>query len=271
MLKGRNPTQEPDMPEMRRRRAGLLVAVTLLLGAGPAVAADGEVLISQAQANAGNVTPGDTAGFPITLSRSGKYKLSGSLDVPAGQYGLLITADNVSVDLNGFMIAGTDGLAETGIYARRRNGVTIMNGTISGMRQWGILIGDYTDDPGGRLASVAKLRLTSNGGGLLLGDDARIVKSTISANAYKGIYCKSRCLIEGNVVTTNAYDAAVILSDGGTVLGNVIASNSAGGIAVIAGKAGYGNNVLVGNNGGNAQTSGSLVPFHPNACLPACP
>src|SRR5262245_6979065 len=37
--------------------------------------AEGEILITQAKANAGGITPADTAGFPVTLSAPGSYRL----------------------------------------------------------------------------------------------------------------------------------------------------------------------------------------------------
>lgn len=55
----------------------------------------------------GNVTPGDSAGFPVTISLPGSYRLSGNLTVPdADTDAILITADNITLDLNGFTIAG---------------------------------------------------------------------------------------------------------------------------------------------------------------------
>jgi hypothetical protein len=41
------------------------------------------VLIDQNRALAGNVTPGDNPGFPVTLSLPGSYRLSGNLTAPA--------------------------------------------------------------------------------------------------------------------------------------------------------------------------------------------
>src|SRR5690242_21281609 len=70
-------------------------------------AVDGVVLINQNTALAGNVTPGDTPGFPVTIAAPGSYKLSGNLTVPdANTTAIQITADNVTIDLNGFSIIG---------------------------------------------------------------------------------------------------------------------------------------------------------------------
>jgi hypothetical protein len=39
------------------------------------------VLINQAAAKAGGITPGDDPGFPATLSLPGRHKLTGNLKV----------------------------------------------------------------------------------------------------------------------------------------------------------------------------------------------
>src|SRR5436190_10630805 len=70
-------------------------------------AVDGIVLIDQNRALAGGVTPGDAPGFPVTISLAGSYRLSGNLTVPdANTTAINITADNVTIDLNGFSIIG---------------------------------------------------------------------------------------------------------------------------------------------------------------------
>lgn len=70
-----------------------------------AFAVDGVVLINQASALAGSVTPGDTPGFPVTISQPGSYRLSSNLLL--GYPGAIdIESDNVTIDLNGFTIFG---------------------------------------------------------------------------------------------------------------------------------------------------------------------
>ena len=57
-----------------------------------ATATDGVVLIDQARALAGNVTPGDAPGFPVTISEPGSYRLASDLESDNG--GILIAADD---------------------------------------------------------------------------------------------------------------------------------------------------------------------------------
>ena len=74
---------------MNRIACVSLAAVTLLT-ASPSLAVtnqDGQVLITQAAVNAGNVTPGDTPGFPATISVPGSYRLASNLTVPTAANG----------------------------------------------------------------------------------------------------------------------------------------------------------------------------------------
>jgi hypothetical protein len=125
-----------------------------------AFAVDGVVLINQSSALAGNVTPGDTPGFPVVISQPGSYKLSSNLTItdPFGTV-ILITADNVTLDLNGFTIQGPsvcNGHGSTptssctvsntesiGIDAGEHVGIKILNGSIRGMGFVGLVsLGD---------------------------------------------------------------------------------------------------------------------------------
>src|SRR5690349_335055 len=84
----------------------------------PQYPVDGVISINQSRALAGGVTPGDGAGFPVTITQSGSYRLSGNLTIPDLNTGAIqIMADFVTLDLNGFSIAGpvvcTTGTATT--------------------------------------------------------------------------------------------------------------------------------------------------------------
>ena len=127
-----------------------LIAAALVTIGSSAIA---QATINQNVALAGNVTPGDTAGFPVTLSQPGSYKLTGNLFVPQGLNGIQITAPNVTLDLNGFSIIGT-GVCKAsgpptvvtctttptgkGVYAISTAGnATVRRGTVQGFA-WGV-------------------------------------------------------------------------------------------------------------------------------------
>ncbi len=184
-----------------------------------AFAVDGTILINQTNAIMGGVTPGDTAGFPVTISQPGSYKLSSNLLVPdASTTAIVITADGVSVDLNGFSIIGptvcngqqfkpTTSCAPLssspesgiGIIVGLNSGVSIANGTIRGMGNDGILVG---------------------------GSGVRIDRVSAFGNGGAGFAT--------NGITTNCtalFNLSVGFSFGGTALGNVAQANGNAGFS----------------------------------------
>jgi hypothetical protein len=130
-------------------------AVLMFLWVSPAAAGlEGSVLINQARALAGGISPGDTPGFPITISQAGTYALVSNL-VPTNDNVNVIeinTSDGVTLDLNRFSILGggtctfdvvdfnvtscTNTGTGNGIYSLN-NSITIRNGSILGMGTWG--------------------------------------------------------------------------------------------------------------------------------------
>ncbi len=91
---------------MSRFSIALIRLATLALLGSAGTAAYAQKTIDQNKALAGNVTPGDAPGFPITISVPGSYKLMSNLQVPQGTAGITITASRVTLDLNGFTIEG---------------------------------------------------------------------------------------------------------------------------------------------------------------------
>ena len=96
-------------------------------------------MITHAKAGAGGVTPGDTAGFPVTLSLKGSYLLQSNLNPPAGKDGIQIKSHDVTIDFNGFAMDGVHqartGIRGNGAAADRFNTVTIRNGIIIGFKE----------------------------------------------------------------------------------------------------------------------------------------
>jgi hypothetical protein len=96
---------------------GFVLFVTVL--ARPALAVDGVIEINQARALAGSVSPGDGAGFPISLNQRASYRLTSNLDVPFSTDGIEVNVDDVTIDLNGFSIVSAGGPFFDGINGAR--------------------------------------------------------------------------------------------------------------------------------------------------------
>jgi len=138
-----------------------LGAALFVLGAvapRPVRAVDGVIEINQAKAMAGGVTGSltdDPPGFPVTITKSGSYRLTGNLTVPSDTGGIIVAAEHVEVDLNGFTISGGGGSA-TGVnisplFCR------IRNGEVTGFAGLGIA---------GNSTSIEDVRVTRCGTGI---------------------------------------------------------------------------------------------------------
>jgi hypothetical protein len=255
----------------RNPRAAFMIAVFATLFAEPAAAVDREILVDQAKVNAGGIAPGDAPGFPATLSQSGRYTLVGNLRVPAGQDGFVVVQHDVTLDLNGYTIRGNaqEAPAISGVGAEDVDGLRVVNGTITGFREFGIYSFSTDLDTDGGAITVDNMRILSNGTGIYSAE-GRIQNSTIANNATYGIFCPV-CIIEANVITGNTF-YGITAAGKALVLGNVIAGNGDVGLVVSSVfRAGYGNNVLHGNNSGGAQVGAGASPLHPNVCQPSCP
>jgi hypothetical protein len=251
--------------------ATLISAICLHCATSPAGAAI--VIIDQAKALDGSVTPGDNPGFPVSITRSGSYRLISNLVVPLDRHGIAINASNVTIDFNGFTIDGNDaGL--TGVLGMGNPApafVTIRNGTIGNFRRDGISSGR------GGVWTVRDMQVMENarrGVDLQVGLVNRVLDSTVHSNGLDGIRCGAICHVEGNTVSRNGQSGTGVGIDieSGGVIGNTIMLNR--GFGIVMDDAGYGGNMLLFNNvGGVDQVDGTFVSIHPNACNPntGCP
>lgn len=247
-------------------------------------AVDGVVLIDQGRALAGNITPGDAPGFPVSLTRSGSYRLSSQLTLPANRNinGIEVSNDStVSLDLNGFAIVGPcgpaieprpcDGKGGTGkgvLTLGGFDGADIRNGTIRFMASDGVDIASN--------ARLENVRLIKNSGnGATLGRGSLLINCSIGDNYGHGVLGQhiglSRGALIGNIITFNGhidpithqrYGAGIAVTSGVELGGLLIFNNAITdnvGYGIDAGtnpSAGYGSNVITGNNGGDAQVDG---------------
>jgi hypothetical protein len=144
-----------------------LACMAMLLAASGAQA---QVGITQALATGSGIGTGDSPGFPVTIVNSGSYKLFSNLNPPSGVDAIDITADFVTLDLNGYTIAGYEtcsivppnigatcviGSFGTGVSSTGAN-TTIKNGAINGFSTGLYLAG------GADAADISKLALSQN-------------------------------------------------------------------------------------------------------------
>ena len=232
------------------------------------LAVDGVIEINQIRADAGGITFEDTAGFPVTISQSGSYVLTSNLDVPAGTEGIFITTPDVSIDLNGFTIAGNGGDRGHGISSVEAglNGrITLRNGVVRSMGNYGIYVGDqslvegiHAYDNGG-VGINAGLGSTVSGNtarlngydGINTGPGSTVSRNTAQLNGYDGIYTSLGSTVSENTVYNNGGDG-IFVSDGSTVSGNTVQGNDGYGLN-LGNSSGYKGNVITGNTNGTVS------------------
>jgi hypothetical protein len=211
----------------------------------PAFPVDGVIEINQTRAIAGGVTAGDTAGFPVTLSQPGSYRLTGNLDVPGNRDGVQIEADDVTLDLNGFTIFSSgevgfnDGIL---IPLNEALNVEIRNGTVRRFFRHGIFGLNSTQ------VRVIKVRAVDN-----LGDGMRLEGQSSLVDQ-----CAA---IDNGIFGINA------AGDGSLVINSVMRGNVERGWAM-GFRGGYRSNAISTNNGGDAnpQVFGTGKQLGTNLC-----
>lgn len=253
-------------------RIAFVSLAAMLLVASPAAAVtneNGQVLITQAAVNAGSITPGDTPGFPVTISVGGSYRLASNLTVTTLVNGIEVRANEVTIDMGGFTLAGS-GAGRNGIASFNRS-LRIANGNIRGFTNDGIrTIAQYL--------SVTDMLVTGNGRYGIAAQAqqvpwetvafASISNSKVTENGDIGIICGNYCRVESSLVSRNGSRGIDLYGGGGLALGNTVAGNRTIGIWFL-GAGGAGNNTVMGNGSGQ-QIVGVYLPMQPNACAPAC-
>jgi len=227
----------------------ILLAVALCAVSATASAVDGVIEINHARALAGGITPGDDPGYPVTLSHSSSYRLTGNLTLPgANTSGITSIADNVSLDLNGFAVIGpnvcvynagvtcsetglADGITLTGDNASVRNGI------VRGVTGDGIEVGNASVVDGVRVSHVGLVGVKQNGeGGVVRNSVVSLVKMV-------GIQATDRGLIHANALD-NIGDTAIQLSGTDNLVIDNVAVGYTNAIACPGASSGFGNNLL---------------------------
>jgi len=245
--------------KMRVRSAGWGIVAILVLSAGAAHAVDGVIEINQASAL-------EAGGFPVGIG-TGSYVLTSNLAVPAGSTGILVTGDDVTIDLNGFTIDGTSGGctgsgtsiscpggAGFAIDGLGRARVAVRNGTLKHSRQICLRLGDH--------AVVEGLRVTGcSGSGIALGTDGQVRECIVTVNGQHGILGGDGLTVVDSISFGNGLHG--ISGNDGTRVGGSIAVNSGDrGIRILAGGA-VQDNVAVSNElGGIEVGDGSRVAWN---------
>ena len=167
-------------------------------------------------------TPIHAVDLPLTISLPGSYYLAENITTAGG--GITITSDEVTIDLNGFSLAGGTG-AGISVPDPHKN-ITIKNGTVRGWASGGIAATSTTN------SRFQDLMLSDNGTtqsqyGLRAGAGCIVTNCTAVGNSGNGIGLSEAATIIGCVAVGNA--TGISLSSG-TVTNCSARNNNANGI-----------------------------------------
>lgn len=250
-----------------------------------ALAVDGQILINQATVTA-------AGGFPYRITQSGSYKLTGNLTVTSPGGGIIITAYDVTLDLNGFSIVGPAVCSGTPVTCTGAQGgyhgilsmgelsyVTAKNGHIRGFDNGIWLKGpsiltdlQVTSNFGNGIALSSALgsvvvRCTSTGNQLagFMASHATITESTAQGN-YDG-FNVSNSTLSHNIASLNGHDG--IIANGGSLFQNTITFNGAAGLMFetygASRRALYGGNTIT-DNGTDIVSASQGASQNNNQC-----
>ena len=147
---------------------------------------------------------------------------------PCSNYGLIVGANGITLDLNGHRIFGTPGVADrAGVYLQNRVGVTVRNGTVS-LFDVGVAI------EGGSRNQVTGINAEGNIGGaggiggdgialLSTRNNAVVGNRTVNNGPFSGIGVYSR--IDSDHPRTTGGASQNNFVDGNFVEGNIISRN----------------------------------------------
>ena len=168
--------------------------------------------------------------IPYTISASGSYYLTQDLG-PAAQDtpGITITADNVTLDLNGFALIGAGkavGSSGSGItLSEAHYNIAVRNGTVRDWREDGVSASAATN------SQFEGLRCHNNGQwGLIAGSGATARGNSCRSNGDHGLRVSSLSVITGNTCTYNGGSGIYSSNGSCTITGNTCAGNTVDGI-----------------------------------------
>lgn len=185
------------------------------------------------------------------ITDSGSYVVTRNLTATGDC--LVVQADFVTIDLDGYVIAGNGaGAGVTEFLSVGVHDVTVRNGIIRGFQR-GIALGNS------RAVRVERITATGNTfDAIAAGDVASIVGNTVADNGGNGVRLGQRALVTGNSVNDNA--SGILVGIGGNVAGNTVGHNAGNGISTAEG-------ALVTNNVSRNNGSDGISVDCPSAVI----
>jgi hypothetical protein len=170
--------------------------------------------------------------LPYKITAEGSYYLTANLTATGSGAGITISANNVTLDLNGFALVGGGSGSVTGINvpAAQKN-ILIRNGTVRGWTNGGINASNASNSviQGIRLSNNTASSIFFNIAGLSIGNGSTVKDCFVAQNTNStGISVGNASTVSGCVARGNSAGAGIRVTDSCYVLGNISDSNGTG-------------------------------------------
>ena len=159
-----------------------------------------------------DTTPGDAESL-FQITQPGAYHLTGNIIGVAGKHGIKISADNVTLDLGGFTVAGVEG-ALCGVRADPYDadyGAVVRNGAVTAWGESGVWLA------GCEGAVVEDIRATHNGAdGVYAGYYAQVSSVFVIDNVHDGVYTSGSSTLRDCTAARNGRHG-IVAGSGSTI------------------------------------------------------
>lgn len=164
--------------------------------------------------------------LPFTINQCGSYFLTACLTGAAGQNGITIEADNVTVDLNGFTLIGVPGSLNGVLAPLPQKNMTIFGGTIQGWGTNGVSAAT-SDDWTLRDLRILGNGVSDSGSGALLAQRAKVVDCTIEQNNGSGLETGDGAIVDRcQVLNNTGGNAGIVLKKTCMIFNCYVSGNS---------------------------------------------
>jgi hypothetical protein len=191
--------------------------------------------------SAADAQPKPITSCGTTVSAAGSYILNGNLTSTSTTSPCInVTANEVTIDLNGFVISGNGGTS-TGISSSGTK-LAVTDGTITGFG-----VGIYDPSAGSRISHLTVMNSAKDEHyGIYLGDSARVSDSILLNNGSDGIGVGANAVVTHCIFGGNGGYGLYAYSTGAVATENSAGANSEGGVdtsgkATVEGNAGTNN------------------------------
>jgi hypothetical protein len=194
--------------------------------------------------------------LPFTITQPGSYYVTANLMPASDENGIVVAANDVTIDLGGFTLTGGGGSSGEGISASEaRANIVIRNGTVRGWPGSGVNFYDSSSS-GVLVQSIHAAGNTFTGIGLR--NNSRATDCVAEGNSSYGILVGTDCLIERCRALSNS-GAGIKAGNGFTIVDCNVTANGMTGIHAATGGTIRGCTARANTSDGIATGSGSTV------------